>query len=388
VSRGSVVGEPVVAHVTRAYLKPTEAFIYNQLTHLRRYRPIVVCHHRHGGFPLDQGMVALESLSRPVQLVDTVADRLVRTPLPTTMGAMARFVEEGGAKVLHFHFLVNARSYLALKERTDLPAVVSAYGYDVSSFPHRGAGMGRRYLAPIFSRIDSFLAMSDEMRRDLIDLGCPEERIRVHYHGIDVRRFAVPDRRYEDRRPVAILSCGRLVPTKGQLRLVEALSVVRRRCSVPFRLVIVGDGPLRHALEQAVHRLGMSAVVELVGHVPYAGSELAACYREADVFALPCINDGQQREGLPGAIVEAMAAGLPIVSTRHGGIPAAVTDGRDGLLVPEGDIDRLADALEAVLVDDGLRRRLGTEAARRAARDLDVGPATARLEQIYDDLRR
>ena len=379
----------VVAHVTRAYLKPTEAFIHNQVTNLQRYRPIVVCHHRYaGGFPMDDGIVALEALPQPTRLADTVADRVVRTPLPMTKGAMARFVMERNAKMLHFHFLVNARSYLALKERTRLPTVVSSYGYDVSSFPHRGAGMGRRYLAPIFSKIDCFLAMSDQMRRDLVELGCPEERIRVHYHGIDVRRFAVPDRRYDNRRPILILSCGRLVPTKGHVFLVEALAKVRRRRTGPFRLVIVGEGPLRPTLEQTVHRLGLDDVVELVGHVPYRSPELPDHYRKANVFALPCISDGQQREGLPGALVEAMASGLPIVSTRHGGIPEVVTDGNEGLLVPEGNIDELADALDAVLVDDGLRQRLGTAGARRAARELDVVPATAALEQIYDDIQR
>jgi glycosyltransferase involved in cell wall biosynthesis len=104
------------------------------------------------------------------------------------------------------------------------------------------------------------------------------------------------------------------------------------------------------------------------------------------VFALPLVSDRGQREGIPGALVEAMAAGLPVVSTRHGGVPAVLNHEREGLLVPEGNVGRLADALERLLVDAPLRRELGTAAARRAEHEFDVAPAARQLEGIYDEL--
>jgi len=282
---------------------------------------------------------------------------------------------------------VNARSYLALKRRLDIPAVVSAYGYDVSSFPRRGAGLGRRYLAPIFSRLERFLAMSNAMRSDLVELGCPEERIRVHYHGVDTGRFAFPERGFAGDRPLTILSCGRLVPTKGHVQLIEALVAVRHRCPIRFQLIVVGEGPEREHLKRTVDRLGMTDIVELAGYVPYSAPEHVTRYRDADVFALPCVSHRGHKEGIPSAIVEAMASGLPVVSTHHGGIPEVVMDGRDGLLVDEGDVGQLADAIERVLVDEGLRTALGRAAAERAARDLDIEQASHRLERIYDELR-
>lgn len=381
-------GKPVVAHVTRTSLQPTETFIYHQLAGLRRYRPLVVCHHRGQGlFPIEPDLVAGETRVGPARLADAVGDGLLRIPLPGTVRTMARFAERQNAAVLHFHYLPNARSYLPLERLTQIPAVVSAYGYDASAFPRRAAGLGRRFLAPIFSRIELFLAMSDRMRRDLIEIGCPEERILVHYHGVETRRFAFPLRDYATRDPLTILIVGRLVPTKGHLELVSALARVRSSCDIPFRLVVVGNGPLHRRLEREIDRLRMNDVTELVGSVLYTSSEHVAHFRRADVFALPCATDGGQREGIPTALVEAMAAGLPIVSTRHGGIPEVVEDGRDGLLVDEKDPQQLAQALERVLTDAALRRALGTAAAERAAQELDIVPASAGLERIYDQLR-
>lgn len=378
---------PVAAHVTRASPQPTETFIHNQLASLARYRPLAVCHHRgRGSFPTGPDFVAAETRSVSARALDGLTDRVLRAPLPSTLRAMEQFIAEHDAAVLHFHFLVNARSYLALKLRMKLPAVVSAYGYDVSQFPRRAAGLGKRYLAPTFSHVDRFLAMSDQMRLDLIALGCPEDRIRVHYHGVDTRRFRCPGRSYAPSSPMLILSCGRLIPTKGHEQLIRALSLVRHRCPLPFRLVVVGDGPQRERLERVVDELEMTDVVELVGPISYLAPELVALYRDANLFALPLVHDRGQREGIPGALVEAMAAGLPIVSTPHGGVPSVMDDGREGLLVPEADVARLVEALERLLVDSSLRGVLGRAAARRAERELDVASAARRLEAIYDEL--
>jgi glycosyltransferase involved in cell wall biosynthesis len=124
------------------------------------------------------------------------------------------------------------------------------------------------------------------------------------------------------------------------------------------------------------------------GNVPYTAAELVAHYRDADFFARPCLRDRGRKEGIPGLLVEAKAAGVPIVSTCHGGTPKVVENWREGLLVREGDVGQPAAALERVLVDETLRPALGTAAAERAARDLDVTQASEAVERIYDELRQ
>jgi colanic acid/amylovoran biosynthesis glycosyltransferase len=378
---------PVVAHVVRGYLPATESFVHNQVTRANRYETRVVCHHRQGSeFPNAQCIAATDTMGGMLKTIDRLSDRLTRTPLPRAMDTMAQDIVASGACVLHFHYLVNARTYLPLKSRTGLPAVVSAYGYDVSRFPRRFGGLGRRYLSPMLTEVDYVLAISRTMSDDLIHLGVPEDRVRVHYHGIDTDRFAAPARRYEPSKLLTVLCCARLTRAKGQRRLVEALARVRDQSNLGFRLVFVGDGPDHREIEQTVNRLRMGDVVQLAGHVPHLSDRLPAHYRAADVFALASTSERGEKEGIPGALVEAMAAGLPVVATRHGGIPEVVDDGHDGLLVEEADVGALARAIERLLADASLRRRLGTAAALRAARDLDLRVATTGLELLYDEM--
>jgi colanic acid/amylovoran biosynthesis glycosyltransferase len=107
-------------------------------------------------------------------------------------------------------------------------------------------------------------------------------------------------------------------------------------------------------------------------------------FHEADIFVHPSVTTRGVKEGIPGTVVEAMASGLPVVASRHGGIPAVIESGRHGLLVDEGDVDQLADALQALLEDASHRERLGTAATERAARELDLGARSDALERIYD----
>lgn len=372
----------------RAYLARTETFVYNQIRTLRRHHPIVVAHHRRPGteFVLEDVHVAEEALTRPLAALERAAYRTLKVPLPPAQAVLERAIREHGTRLLHFHYLTDARFLLALKRRTGLPGVVSGYGYDVAGFPQMWGGLGARYLRPLFGSLDAFLAMSDDMRRDLLALGCPEEKVVVHYYGSDTRRFACPQRSYAHEGPITLLCCGRLEPGKGQHLVLEALRHVQRRGRTDFRVVMMGDGPLRGRLEAQVAEYGWHDRVRLLGHVPYGSAALVQEFWAADVFAHPSVTVKGLKEGIPGTLVEAMAAGLPVVATWHAGIPAAVRDGEEGVLVGEGDVDALAEAFDALLGDEHLRERLGRAAAQRAREVLDVETRTPVLERFYDRL--
>jgi colanic acid/amylovoran biosynthesis glycosyltransferase len=126
--------------------------------------------------------------------------------------------------------------------RTGLPAIASAYGYDVTLFPRQYKGLGLRYLRPVFDRLDCVLAMSDDMRDDLLKLGCPAAKVEVHYHGSPTGRFEYPERHYGTTEPLTILCCARLEPIKGQHLVLEALRRLARGPRVDWRLVFVGTG--------------------------------------------------------------------------------------------------------------------------------------------------
>jgi colanic acid/amylovoran biosynthesis glycosyltransferase len=318
-----------------------------------------------------------------------MAYRLARHLPLSSARLLARRIQGMSAVLLHFHYLVDARFFLSLKRLTKLPAVVSVYGYDVSSFPRLLFGYGRRYLQPAFREMDLFLAMSQDMRRDLTQIGCPEDKIVVHYYGVDTDRFAYPERAYPEKRVVNILMCGTLEPKKAQDRVLQALHLWERsgRSPYSFTVTLMGDGSLRPRLESLVRDYGWQDRVRFLGYIPYHDSRLVEEFRRADVFTLPSITIKGDKEGIPGTIVEAMAGGLPVVSTYHAGIPEIIVNEENGLLVDEWDLESLSRALGRLIEDCSLRERLGRAAAQTAASRCRLLSRTPELERIYDQLR-
>lgn len=205
--------------------------------------------------------------------------------------------------------------------------------------------------------------------------GGAEGKVRCIYHGLDLREY--PQRSSPRRDPPLILSVGQLKEKKGFAHLLEACRILTGR-GVAFDCQIVGDGPLRDALAARIRELDLGRHVRLLGALPH--ETVLELYGEATVFALPCVTapDGD-RDGIPNAILEAMALGLPVVSTAHSGIPEAVEDGASGLLVPPGDDEALADALARLVGDPALRERLGRRGRERVRELFDVDANARRL---------
>jgi glycosyltransferase involved in cell wall biosynthesis len=219
-----------------------------------------------------------------------------------------------------------------------------------------------------------FLAVSEAVRRAALERGFPPERTVTHYLGVDLARFASEG----EREPGLVLHVGRLVEKKGTGVLLDAVARLPQA-----RLVVIGEGPLRPALQRRAAAHGDR--VRFLGSLPE--EEVARWMRRASLLAAPSITarDGDA-EGLPTVVVEAAASGLPVVATRHSGIPEAVTDAETGFLVPERDAEALADKMALLLGSGELRRRMGEAARRRARTDFDLARQTARLEAIYDRL--
>ena len=208
----------------------------------------------------------------------------------------------------------------------------------------------------------------------------PAPRVDVVHHGADLpvvpagRSRAAP-RELLGLDPGALVvgTVGNLTPKKDHLTLLEAhASVVATRPEA--RLVIVGTGPQEEQLRSAVRSLGIEDSVRLTGSRDDVAELLAAF----DVFAM-----SSRHEGLPIALLEAMASGLPVVATRVGGIPEVVDDGVNGLLVPPGDAGMLAAAIGKLLDDRALRVDLGAQATSTSDR-FDLTKAMRRTEAIYD----
>lgn len=201
-------------------------------------------------------------------------------------------------------------------------------------------------------------------------------RVSLVYHGLDLARFPAPPlRNTAAGRPLQLVTVGRAVAKKGFDDLLDALALLSP--SVDWRLVHVGSGDLRTALKAQAARLGLEDRVIWAGAMPQDG--VIAALRAADVFILPCKEgEGGDRDGLPNVIMEAATQALPIISTRFAGVPEFVRDGVEGLLVPPGEPQALAGAIETLAGDSALRLSLGAAALDRVqtAFSFEAGVAT------------
>ena len=196
---------------------------------------------------------------------------------------------------------------------------------------------------------------------------CRAEHTLVIHNAVDVTAFAAPGRL--DGTP-RVVSVGRFAFPKDFATLVEALAATR----ADYRAAFVGEGPLLPEVAAAILERGLTGRIDLLGNRGDVPDLLAS----ADIFVL-----SSRSEGFPVSILEAMAAGLPVVATNVGGVAESVVDGETGLLVPPGDPDALAAALDRLLTDSALRLRLGTAGRERAHRYFDVADFWRAHVELY-----
>ncbi|HME74014.1 MAG TPA: glycosyltransferase [Myxococcota bacterium] len=264
-----------------------------------------------------------------------------------------------------------------------LPFSFTAHAYDVQE--------PRPWLARVAVEAAFVRAISIETAMRVRAAAGSAARVRVGHLGVDVERFCPGNGTVAD--PPEILTVARIGPTKGIEVLIEAARLLasgdlaQDAAPARFRVRILGDGPLREACAARARALGLHEVVCFDGAATSVQVSLAL--RRATIFALPCVpvRGGARHDGLPVALLEAMASALPVVSTPVGGIPEAVTDGDNGVLVPSSDAHQLAAALAKLLNDAGLRRRLGTAARVRVLRQFRGDAAAARLAAWMADVR-
>ena len=280
---------------------------------------------------------------------------------------------------LHAHFAHRATQVTLLASMLSaIPFSFTAHAKDIYTTPP--ARLRHRIRAASF--VVTCTQANAGYLRSIVD---EDQRHKIHlcYHGVDVEKFS-PDETARSRQPPVVLAVGRLVPKKGHRYLIEACGVLRD-LGYDFRCVVVGKGPERRALEELIRERGLSDIVELAG--PSTQEELVERYRAAMIFALPCVVERNgDRDGLPNTLAEAMAVGLPVVSTPVSAVPELVRDGDDGLLVEERNAEALARALGKLIDDEPLRRRLGTEARRTVVEKFDSRRNVELLGDLFSDL--
>lgn len=361
------------------------SFIADQISNLRRYEPVIFTYHdgRQPGY----GSVPIYApyWSKNSWMTRTF-NRLTRK-VSYSPWWFTQAIRRHNVSLFHAHFATHAIDFIPQVKKFGLPLVVSTYGYDVSSAP-RNWEYYRLHIPDLIDTAKLFLAMSEDMRQDLIGLGCPVDKILVHHTGVNVDRFAYKMPRSSDSR-LRILTICTYEERRGFPYLIRAFAKVLQ--SFPQRELRIIGRPAEHnvvtrEVDALIRELSLDEHVAQVGYVEYL--RLVEEYHNADIFALPSVTstlDGD-KEGIPTVLLEAQATGLPVVSTRHAGIPEAVLDGQSGYLTNERDIDALAEKLCLLLGDRHLRERMGMAGREHIEKEFNIVTQVQKLERIYDRL--
>ncbi len=360
----------------------SETFITQQAGQLSRYRPLYVGRLRQGDGPAGADSRVLGDLGGIWKWPRIGLQMLSRDPEP-----YLRLLADRRPALIHAHFGVEGVYALPVARRLGIPLVTTFHGFDATLSKAALLTSPAWANYPLFrDRLarqgDLFLCASSFIRDRVLAMGFPEDRARIHYIGVDCGTIRPRDPAEETR---TILHVARLVEVKGTRHLIGAFARVARR-QADIELAIVGDGPLRAALQAQADSLGIGGRVRFLGALPYA--DVLGLMRKAAMLALPSVRTSTGRvEGLGMVLLEAAATGVPTIGSRIGGIPEGVLDGETGFLVPERDEEGLAARIEALLDDRNMRLSMGMRARALVEDRFDLRRQTALLEDFYDQVR-
>ena len=285
---------------------------------------------------------------------------------------LARWMENHGMKHLHVHFASAAANVaLILKHFAPIGLSLTVHG------PDEFYDAPGQWLPEKIAAADFIICIGAFARSQLMHLSPASQwhKFEICPLGVDPDRY-IPVRRPAGERPFTILCVGRLTPAKGQRILIDACRQLHQS-GRKLQLVLVGAGPDDADLKAAVACYGLNSIVLFTGALNQ--TEVHAWYSRADAFALASF-----AEGIPVVLMEAMASGIPCVSTRITGIPELIRDGDDGLLVTPSDADELATALARLMDDSPLRQYLARSGRARVQAKYNLARNAGRLGRIFE----
>ncbi|SNB46623.1 glycosyltransferase [Geobacter sp. DSM 9736] len=296
----------------------------------------------------------------------------------------AEYVITHSIQHIHSHFASEAALVaLLVSKLTGITYSCTAHAYDIFKVDVAGEFNPDRRLKLIVEHAAKFITVSEYNKAHFMALtnGAIADKLEIIHYGMDLSRFNKIERRPSGT--VIFLSVGRLVEKKGHEYLLRAFQQVAESCKVHLR--IVGEGPLRQSLVALADELGIADKVTFVGAV--SSSVVLEEMKRADVFVLHSLTgeDGN-REGMPVSIMEACVTGLPVVSTRHAGIPELIVEGESGFLVAEKDSAGFAEAMQSLALSPELREKMGTAGHNIVSENFNILNEAEKLKNIFTSI--
>jgi len=386
---------PVVISLTGTYLKKEMQSIYRQLVNLERHQTEVFAEQLKNEelFPIDS-VTKLTKIPRPRPKGNFVLRfwykhvikqwppprKITREPDEYFPYDLVDILRREQPELVHVYYGHKAVKYHEMIQAWGGPWIVSFHGVDVVKFFDRDGYHDQ--MKAVFRDAQLVLARSESLLVELEKLGCPREKLRLNRTPIPLSHITPVVRQPpSDGEPWRLVQACRLIEKKGILTVLDALIEVAKTIS-HFQYILCGEGPGREAIEQRVAELGLGDRVVLRGWTEQ--DELAEEYTNAHLFLHPSELTGtSDQEGVPNSMLEAMAYGLPIIATLHGGIPEAVRNHEDGILVPERSPNELAAALIKVMSDPELLASYSTSSAKTVRERYGLEQSISAMEDCY-----
>ncbi len=374
----------VIASYCSSFLKPEMLHIYRQVKALRRVETFIMTKELQNAerFPFHD--IEIIPKQRMNLLRHGWLKFVKRRPPVIYRGEyqlLASLLERRGADLMHIYFGHTGVHLLPFIEQWDKPCVVSFHGADVAvkeDIAHYPAKLRR-----LFEVVPLVFARSQSLADRLSEFGCPPEKLRINRTGVPLDEFLFVDRQAPTDGHWRVMQACRLIPKKGVATSLRAFAIFKKD-HPQAKFYIAGKGPLQPELEMLAAGLGIFKDVHFVGFL--SQPKLMELYASSHLFLHPSeMPPDENQEGVPNSILEAMATGLPVAATQHGGIPEAVEHGRTGWLVPEEDHIALANAMQEiarsprVLTEMGLRAREAV--IKRFAQEAQID----QLEWFYEE---
>lgn len=367
-----------VAFCISPYLQTAGPWVYEQLHRLRRYRPVVLTQ---GAINTDAYPVASLYSAEDFPLGKRLANRLWRK-LSNEYPFYRPIIERDNITLLHAHFGYEGCRLLRTKRQTGLPLLTTFYGADATEYPRYPRWM--RHYQKLFEQGDLFLAEGSAMGERLLELGCPVDKLRVWHLGVDVERIAFGERRLG--AAVRFLVCAGFKEKKGIPYALRGLASALARRPFAYQLTLVGDGEDRGPLEALVDELGLRPHATFRGMLPYA--QVVEELPQHDILLQTSVTaaNGDGEGGAPVILLDAQAAGMPIIGSTHADIPEYVRDGESGFLAPERDVEGVAERILNLVERAADWPAIGRAGRKNVEENYSASRQTAALEKIYDEL--
>lgn len=304
--------------------------------------------------------------------------------VPLLQRRLKQLLESLKPDVIHAQFGPSGVLIAPVAAALDIPLVVTFLGYDISRLPHDSMWITR--YKRLFESATCVIGISNHICSKLKDVGAPVHKIKLIHLGVHLGQFAYSDPASRfDGKNVYCTHVGRLVEKKSPIDLVKAFkkAVDNAPLGIRLHLRIIGDGPLREETLCKIKEFGLGEYISYMGPVPH--EKVMNILQDSHIYTQHCktASDGDQ-EGQGVSFVEASAIGLPIVTTRHNGIPDVVINGRTGFLVAEGDTDGMAQKILFLARNPKLWTQFGMEGRARMESEFDLFKQSKKTIDLLD----